>query len=103
MKPKPNTPSVRRTRSPKDLQTTPNISKRQHALLARIASADAEQGCRASNLQFTKLLKISERQLRRDLAALRERKLITVRIESGNERSIRLKGRRPPSRPGRRA
>lgn len=90
MKPKPNTQSGRGTRNRNNGQLTPDLSKRELTLLARITSADSEQGCRASNHQFIKLLKIGERQVRRDLAALREKNFITVQIESGNERVLRL-------------
>ena len=102
MKSKPNARSVLEIRNRNGRPITPDLSKRERAMLARIASADQERGCRASNIQFTKLLKIGERQVRRDLASLREWNLITVQIESGNQRSIRLKGRPPVSRSGRR-
>ena len=100
MKSKPNAPSVKENKSQSGRPITPDLPKRVQAMLARIASADQEHGYRASNLQLTKLLRIGERQVRRDLAILRERNLITVQIESGNQRSIRLKGRPPLSRSG---
>ena len=100
MKSKPNASSVKENKSQSGRPITSDLPKRVQAMLARIASADQKHGCRASNLQLTKLLRVGERQVRRDLAILRERNLITVQIESGNRRSIRLKRRPRLSRSG---
>lgn len=68
----------------------PNMTPRERALLKVIRLADPSQGCRLANPQFTRKLGIGARQVRTCVAGLRARKLLTVRIVSGNQRTIRL-------------
>ena len=76
-------------RIPRPLRLIAGLSGRERTLLAKVWSAGAVRGCRAPTRELTRLLEAGERQVRSTIASLREKKLVTVRIESGNERTIR--------------
>lgn len=66
------------------------ITPRERAVLNLIRLSDPAEGCHLSNSKFTRKLGIGARQVRTCLASLRGRKLLTVRIVGGNQRTIRL-------------
>lgn len=88
MKTKPHATPILKVRIPSALRAAEDLSDRQKALLATIHFGPAD-GCGASNKQLTRLLNIGERQVRACLATLRQQRLITVTIKSGNQRVVR--------------
>lgn len=88
MKTKSHATPIFNVRIPSALRAAAEFSDRQKALLATIHFGPAT-GCDASNKQLKRLLNIGERQVRACLATLREQKLITVKIKSGNRRLVR--------------
>ena len=74
---------------PREVWIARDLSLREKALLATIRAQDPDEDYRASNQQLTELLDISERQLQSCLTTLRERGLITIRLNDERQRILR--------------
>ena len=80
-------------RIPRRLWLAPGLSLREKALLAEISAADPVLGYRADNRQIIAFLGVRERHVRSCIAALRDKKFVTVRVNSAPERVIRPTGK----------
>jgi len=78
---------------PKEIWLSADLSIMEKVLFVEIHSLDNERGCFASNRYFAGFFKISERQVGRYVAKLKEKGLITVTVRNLNERVIRTSGK----------
>lgn len=70
-----------------------DLSIYEKALFVEIQSLDNEHGCYASNKYLGEFLGVGERQVRRYIQRLQEKKLIRVTIKDKYDRQIRAAGK----------
>jgi len=78
---------------PKEIWCSDQLSLMEKVLFVEIHSLDNERGCYASNRYFAEFFRVSERQIRTYIGALKEHGFITVSIKNRNERVMRAAGR----------
>ena len=78
---------------PRDVWIARDLSLREKALLATIRAQDPDEDYLATNQQLTEILDISERHLQSCLTTLRERGLITIRVNDERQRILRATGK----------
>lgn len=78
---------------PKEIWLSPELSLMEKVLFVEIHSLDNERGCYASNRHFAEFFGLSERQIRRHLASLKEKSFITITILNDTDRVMRAAGK----------
>lgn len=78
---------------PKEIWLSSDLSLHEKCLLVEIHSLDNERGCFASNAHFARFLEISDRQVRRYISRLQDKRYIKITITNRNERTIRVLGK----------
>ena len=78
---------------PKEIWLSDQLSLMEKVLFVEIHSLDNERGCFASNRYFAEFFRVSERQIRTYIGALKENGFITVSIKNRNERVMRAAGK----------
>ena len=78
---------------PKEIWLSPELSLMEKVLFVEIHSLDNERGCYASNRHFAEFFGLSERQIRRHLASLKEKAFITITILNDTDRVMRAAGK----------
>ena len=78
---------------PRAIWLARGLSLREKALLAELGAHAADADYRPSNQHLIELLDIGERQVRACLAALREKGFITIRLNTQQERIVRVTGK----------
>ena len=78
---------------PRDIWLSENLSLMEKVLFVEVHSLDNERGCFASNRHFGKFFRLSDRQIRRHLASLKEKGFIHIELVGETERIIRVVGR----------
>lgn len=78
---------------PKEIWLSPELSLMEKVLFVEIHSLDNERGCYASNRHFADFFGLSDRQIRRHLASLKEKAFITITICNDTDRVMRAAGK----------
>lgn len=65
----------------------------EKVLFVEVHSLDNERGCYASNRHFAEFFGLSDRQIRRHLASLKEKGFITITIFNETDRVMRAAGK----------
>jgi len=78
---------------PKEIWLSPDLSLYEKALFVEINSLDNERGCFASNEHFARFLGVGERQVRRYISRLEQKRYVKITIKNRNERTIRVVGK----------
>src|SRR5688572_15917915 len=71
---------------PKEIWLSTELSLMEKVLFVEIHSLDNEHGCYASNRYFAEFFEISERQVSRYVASLKEKGYVTVTVHNLNQR-----------------
>jgi DNA-binding transcriptional ArsR family regulator len=77
---------------PIEIWLSRDLSLLEKALLVEIQYLDNEDGCFASNAYFADFFDLSERQISRTIASLKDKGFITIKILDRNKRTIRVGG-----------
>lgn len=85
---------------PREIWLSEELSLMEKVLFVEIHSLDNERGCFASNAYFAEFFKVSDRQIRNIIGALKTKGFVMVTIANRNERVIRTVGkyRRVPAK-----
>lgn len=78
---------------PKEIWLSPELVLMEKVLFAEIQSLDNERGCYAFNRHFADFFGMSDRQIRRHLASLKEKGFITITILDDTDRVMRAAGK----------
>lgn len=78
---------------PKEIWLSPELSLMEKVLFVEIHSLDNERGCYASNRHFADFFGLSDRQIRRYLAALKAKGFISITILNDTDRVMRAAGK----------
>lgn len=78
---------------PKEVWLSKDLSLHEKVIFVEIHSLDNERGCFASNEHFARFLGVSERQVRRYISRLQDKRYIKITITNRNERTIRVVGK----------
>jgi hypothetical protein len=78
---------------PKEIWLSAELSLMEKVLFVEIHSLDNADGCYASNRYFAEFFGISDRQVSRYVAGLKEKGYVSVTVHNLNERIIRTTGR----------
>jgi len=77
---------------PIEIWLSRDLSLLEKALLVEIQYLDNEHGCFASNAYFAEFFDLSERQISRTIASLKEKGFISIQIIDRYKRTIRVGG-----------